>query len=50
VQVLALLVFLAAGVVVCGLASRAVVLRYGLPWRQALEYFGIVPYRDGRFD
>jgi hypothetical protein len=47
-QVLALLIFLAGGVVLCALAIRAITVRYRLPWREALQYFGLAPYPHER--
>jgi hypothetical protein len=43
-QTLALLLLMGAGTVACALLVRAVTLRWQLPWRQALMYFGIAPY------
>jgi hypothetical protein len=43
-QTLALLFLMGVGVVVCVLSARALVVHWRLPWREALMYFGIVPY------
>lgn len=45
-QTILLLTMMAAGAVVCALAARAVTLRYRLPWREALVYFGLAPEPD----
>ena len=34
------------GVVVCTVIARRVVVRLGLPWRETLMYFGVMPYPD----
>ena len=41
---LALLILLLVGVLVCALAGRAITLRWRLPWRESLMYFGLAPY------
>jgi len=49
VQTLLLLALMLVGAGVCAAAARAVTLRYRLPWREALVYFGLAPDpRDGR--
>ena len=34
------------GLVMCVALARAVIVRYRLPWRATLMYFGLVPYPD----
>lgn len=36
----------ALGIMLFGALTRAVVLRLGLRWRDALMYFGVLPYPD----
>lgn len=36
----------AMGLVVCVGVARAIIVRYRLPWRATLMYFGLVPYPD----
>ena len=43
-QTFALLFLMGVGVVVSAAAVRAITLRWRLPWREALMYFGVVPY------
>jgi hypothetical protein len=43
-QTLALLFLLCVGVVVCALSARALALHWRVPWREALMYFGVIPY------
>ena len=43
-QTLILFVLMALGTVVCGALAFAVTRRWRLPWRAALEYFGLAPY------
>jgi hypothetical protein len=45
-EMLYLVIGWALGVVVCVVAARAVILRYRLPWRATLMYFGLVPYPE----
>ena len=48
VQMLLLLFLMGAGAVACAAAGRALTLRFRLPWREALMYFGLAPYPDER--
>ena len=34
------------GIVLCAVLARLIVRRWRLPWRQALMYFGLMPYPD----
>ena len=34
------------GIVLCALLARAAIVRWNLPWRDALMYFGLAPYPD----
>ena len=43
-QTLILFVLMALGTVVCGALAFALTRRWRLPWRAALEYFGLAPY------
>ena len=36
----------ALGLVLCVMLTRAIVLRWRLPWRATLMYFGLLPYPD----
>ncbi|MFL5819424.1 MAG: hypothetical protein ACJ76S_01890 [Solirubrobacteraceae bacterium] len=45
-QVLGMLAAFALGIMLFGALTRAVVLRLGLRWRDALMYFGVLPYPD----
>lgn len=47
-QTLLLLIALGLGTVLCAVAARAVTVRYRLPWREALMYFGLAAYPDER--
>lgn len=44
VETLALLFLMAVGVALCAGAARAITVRYRLPWREALVYFGLAPH------
>ena len=43
-ETLALLFLMCVGIVVCAISARALVMRWQLPWREALMYFGVIPY------
>ena len=43
-QTLALLFLMGVGVAICAWAGRAITLHWQLPWREALMYFGVIPY------
>jgi hypothetical protein len=43
-QTLALLFLMLVGIVVCAVSARALVLQWRFPWREALMYFGVIPY------
>lgn len=45
-QLLFLVVGLTLGLVACVVVARAIIVRYRLPWRATLMYFGLVPYPD----
>lgn len=45
-QFLALGVAWTLGVVVCAALAARVTTRLGLPWRESLMYFGVLPYPD----
>ena len=45
-ELLYLVVGWALGFVVCVVVARAIILRYRLPWRATLMYFGLVPYPE----
>jgi hypothetical protein len=34
------------GLVMCVALARTIILRYRLPWKATLMYFGLVPYPD----
>ena len=36
----------ALGLVMCVALARTIILRYRLPWKATLMYFGLVPYPD----
>ena len=48
VETILLLILMAAGAVACAAAGRALTVRFRLPWREALMYFGLAPYPDER--
>ena len=37
---------MAVGIVLCAVLARLIVRRWRLPWREALMYFGLMPYPD----
>ena len=45
-DVLYLLVGWALGLVLCVVMVRAIVVRYRLPWRATLIYFGLLPHPE----
>ena len=45
-EMLYLVIGWALGLVVCVVVARAIIVRYRLPWRATLMYFGLVPYPD----
>jgi hypothetical protein len=45
-QALGMLAAFGLGMVLFGVAVRAVALRLGIAWRDALLYFGVLPQRD----
>lgn len=45
-QLLGLMLAWAFGVLVCAAIARRITVRYRLPWRAALMYFGLLDYPD----
>jgi hypothetical protein len=45
-QTLLLFVLMTVGAILCAVLGRAVTLRYRLPWREALLYFGLAAEPD----
>ena len=45
-ELLYLLIGWAVGLVVCVALARTIIVRYRLPWRATLMYFGLIPYPD----
>jgi hypothetical protein len=45
-EMLYLVIAWALGLVVCVVVARAIIVRFRLPWRATLMYFGLVPYPD----
>jgi hypothetical protein len=48
-QALGMVVAFGVGMVLFGAAVRAVALRWGIAWREALTYFGVMPEQDEPF-
>jgi hypothetical protein len=48
-QALGMLAAFGLGMVLFALAARAVALRLGIAWREALTYFGVLPQGDEAF-
>jgi hypothetical protein len=45
-QVLFFALLCCFGIVLCALLARTIILRWNLPWQDALMYFGLAPYPD----
>ena len=45
-EMLYLVIGWALGLAVCVVVARAIIVRFRLPWRATLMYFGLTPYPD----